>query len=300
MDLGQRHPLKERIWDVEGRRFITFDAMMKRLAGARYITLGEKHDNARHHQIQARVLQALVRHGRRPAVAWEMFPSTVQPALSKYLEQKSPSAAGIAGAVSWKRSGWPAWTIYEPIARAALAARLPLVAAGIQRSELFKAIHGSDGAATREAAAPALPAAAVEELKKEVQESHCGHAGDRMVRMMVLAQQHRDRHMAARMTGAAASPLGAVLIAGNGHARKDRGVPFYLTLGAGEELASLGILEVRHGVARPAAYVHSRPDQPFDFIWFTVRVDNEDPCEKFKKQLQRMKSHHPRRPGKKS
>ena len=299
-DLGLRHPLNGRIWDVRGGEFVSFGVMVERLAGARFISLGEKHDNKYHHIHQARVLQALTRRGRRPAVAWEMIPSTVQPTLTAYLRQKAANTAGVGSAVKWQASGWPPWSIYEPIARAALAARLPMIAAGIQRRELFKAIHGA-GSHTGPASRPAtraLPAEAVADLEKTVRESHCGHASGQMVRMMVKAQQHRDRHMATQMVRAG-GPYGVVLIAGNGHARKDRGVPFYLPAVPGERLASLGILEVRQGLVRPAAYVHSRPDQPFDYLWFTVRVDNEDPCQKFKQQLERMKSRRSHSPTRK-
>jgi hypothetical protein len=27
---------------------------------------------------------------------------------------------------------------------------------------------------------------------------------------------------------------------------------------------------------------------PFDYVWFTPAVDDEDPCEKFRKPLERM------------
>src|SRR5687767_16011942 len=47
--LGHDHPLTGRIWDVAGARFIITEALVARLAPARFVLLGERHDNADHH-----------------------------------------------------------------------------------------------------------------------------------------------------------------------------------------------------------------------------------------------------------
>ena len=65
-----------------------------------------------------------------------------------------------------------------------------------------------------------------------------------------------------------------VLVVGNGHARKDYGLPNHLK----GPLLSLGILEVELEKKTPADY---RPER-FDFIWFTPRVDDVDACEKYR------------------
>ena len=88
---------------------------------------------------------------------------------------------------------------------------------------------------------------------------------------------------------------GKVLIAGNGHSRADRGVPWYLGRGAaGAAIVSVGLLEVVPGEDDPAAYAASfgAEDLPFDFVWFTPRVDDQDPCEVYAEQLRRAKQRH--------
>jgi uncharacterized iron-regulated protein len=70
---------------------------------------------------------------------------------------------------------------------------------------------------------------------------------------------------------------GAILIAGGGHARRDRGVPYYLALEApGATVASVLLREVRRGEESPERY--GADDGPFDYLWFTPRVSDEDPC----------------------
>jgi hypothetical protein len=84
----------------------------------------------------------------------------------------------------------------------------------------------------------------------------------------------------------------AGLIAGAGHARKDRGVPWHLSRKAsGRRVVSLALLEVVAGENNPDAYASGFDAKrlPFDFVWFTPRVDNLDPCEVFAEQLEKAK-----------
>jgi uncharacterized iron-regulated protein len=289
-DLGQDHPLRGRIWDAAARRFIDPAELDRRLVRARYLLLGEKHDNLQHHRIQARAIRALTAAGRKPAVAWEMITAKEAQALEAHLRARPRDAAGLGPALRWQQRGWPPWSIYRPVAEAALDAGLPLVPAGIDREALAALAHRGDaGTAT-----PALPSAAEEQLRQEVRDSHCGHASEKMVRMMSRMQQDRDAHIARAVAAAAARHDGAVLIAGNGHVRRDRGVPFHLQASASvrpDQVVTLAPLEVRHGQDDPAAY--TGPGRPFDYIWFTLRVDNLDPCERFREQLRRMRQPRP-------
>lgn len=70
---------------------------------------------------------------------------------------------------------------------------------------------------------------------------------------------------------------GAVLITGNGHVRRDLGVPRYLQ-GAG--CFSLGLLEVGAGKVALADYLPAGGIAN-DFVWFTARATREDPCRVF-------------------
>jgi len=280
-DLGEHHPLRGRIWDTRKRVFIDEETLVSRLAGYPYVLLGEKHDNPRHHALQARLLRALVQAGRRPAVVWEMITVDEEAALARFARTASGDADRLGEALRWEARGWPSWRFYRPIAAVALEARLPLVAGGISRRWLMEAAHRP--------LEVQLPDAATADLAREVRDSHCGHSSPEMERMMVRAQQLRDARMARRMLG---HPDGAVLIAGNGHVRNDRGVPFHLrALDAEASAASVGILEIQHGAVRPDAYAEGVGGMgpAFDYIWLTLRVDNVDPCEKFREQLEQMR-----------
>ena len=64
--LERDHPLVGRNWDTRAQAFVTRDALIQRAAGARLVLLGEIHDNADHHRLQAEVLAALLKAGRTP------------------------------------------------------------------------------------------------------------------------------------------------------------------------------------------------------------------------------------------
>ena len=127
-----------------------------------------------------------------------------------------------------------------------------------------------------------FPAALEASLREELAASHCGQLPEKYLAPMALAQHARDAQMAKVLGGAGGGANdGAVLIAGGGHARLDRGVPYYLALDApGVTVASLVFREVRHGDADPKAYVTE--EGPFDYVWFTPRGSDEDPCAGFK------------------
>jgi hypothetical protein len=133
-----------------------------------------------------------------------------------------------------------------------------------------------------------LPADAGLALFSEIRRAHCDAVPDESIERMVDVQRARDGQMAAALVRAAndRGSEGAVLIAGTGHIRNDRGVPWALRRRAPTtSIASVGFLEVRDGVDDPAAYVR---DGTHDAVWFIARVDDRDPCEVFRA---------PRRPG---
>lgn len=293
--VGRDHPLAGRIWDVERSRFADAAAVFDDLASARFVLLGEKHDNPDHHAFQARVVRELVARGRRPAVAFEMLGTDQGDVVARQVASAPDDAAGIGRAVEWAKSGWPDWSMYEPIFRAALQARLPIIAANLATAtakDLGR--HGVDRldpALVRrlgldEPLAPEIHAAMAEEIK----DSHCGYASDAMVKAMIPVQRARDGQMAESLV--AAGSRGAVLVAGLGHVRKDRGIPpALLRRDPAATIRTVVFLEVADGHDEPQAYAEDFGDgrMPTDYAWFTPRVDSEDPCKKFEKDLERMK-----------
>ena len=293
---GWNHPLTGRIWDVSSARFIDRQSLVTRLARADFLLLGERHDNPDHHLLQAEVLRSLSALGRRPAVGFEMFGLDYASAIANHLAFAPNDAAGLGRAVNWNKSGWPDWAMYQPIAEAALQAKLRIVATNLPLATAKK--MSSDGLAALEPSVRRelgldrpLSDAMFATMAADIRNFHCGYASEESVKAMVGVQRARDAQMAQSLI-AAGDPDGAILVAGAGHVRNDYGIPVYLTAKApGKQVISIAFLEVDKQMPEPHNYALPDPNGrlPFDYVWFTPRVDDENPCEKFKSQFEHLK-----------
>jgi uncharacterized iron-regulated protein len=292
----RNHALTGRIWDVASARFIDRQSLVTRLARADFVLLGERHDNPDHHQLQAEILRSLIALGRRPAVGFEMFGLDDDAAIADHLATAPNDAAGLGRAVNWNKRGWPDWAMYQPIAAAALQAKLRIVATNLPLVTARK--MSRDGLAALEPSVrrklgldQPLSDAMFATIAADLHNAHCGYASDESVKAMVSVQRARDAQMAQSLI-AAGDPNGAILVAGAGHVRNDYGIPVYLTQKApGKQVISIAFLEVVNEKPEPQNYALASPNRrlPFDYIWFTPRVDDENPCEKFKSQFEHLK-----------
>lgn len=292
--IGRDHPLTGRIVRAGDGALVDPGRLAAALRAADFVLLGEKHDNPDHHLLQAWAIEALAAAGRRPAVVFEMLDTEQEPMLARYLADPAPDAAGLGAAVGWDTRGWPDWSIYAPIASAALRFRLPVVAGDLARGIKRDIARGGsetldDALRRRLDLDVALDAAQTAELSDELRASHCGHVPETALPRMRDSQRARDAHMAAAMAGAAMGlgVDGAVLIAGAGHIRRDRGVPWHLArLAPGRSITTLAFAEVDRERTAPLDYV---ADRAVDFVWLTPRMDEDDPCAAFAEQLKRLR-----------
>jgi uncharacterized iron-regulated protein len=242
------------------------------LARADVVLLGETHDNADHHLLQAARITGLVARGRRPAVAFEMLDADQQPFVDG---ASSPEA--LETAVKWAESGWPPFALYRPVFEAGHRAGLRVVAADLSNDEARSIARGGEvpGDLRTELEASALTPEQLEEWRKEMRDSHCGMLPERALDPMVRAQRARDLRLAKRVLSA--GPDGAVLVAGAGHVRKDRAVPAWIArLSPATKVAVVGFVEVSEREVHP-----EREAWPYDYVVFTPRVDRPDPCASF-------------------
>jgi uncharacterized iron-regulated protein len=280
--LGREHPLVGTVWDVATGSALSPEALVAHLAAWRYVLLGEKHDNPDHHRLQAWIVRELIAAGRRPAIAFEMFRADQADAIARHLATSHGDARGLGEALDWRRSGWPAWSMYEPIVEAALRARLSLLAANLSETTTGALRRGGaaaldPGVAARLGLDRPLSDDVRQRITTDIRDGHCGRLPEPAVDSFVVVQRARDAHMAAAMREAGGD--GAVLIAGVGHVRRDVGVPRALPDG---EVASLALLEARADMRAP-------PVLAVDYVWLTPRVDDRDPCERFRRDLERLR-----------
>lgn len=268
-------------------RMLTAAALIEEIAAADFILLGERHDNPDHHRLQAWIVEGLLARGRRFAVAFEMIAVDQANRLADYLAASPQDAAGLGAALEWDRSGWPAWRHYQPIAAAAMARGVPVAAANlpptVARSVARDGLSALPGPlASRLQLDPAGDAALLADHREEISRAHCGMLPENRLGPFALAQYARDAQMARLLADVRSHPTGtdgAILITGNGHARTDRGVPVHLArMAPGARTVSIAFVEADDA----GADGNERSALPYDFVWFTARIDDADPCATMK------------------
>jgi uncharacterized iron-regulated protein len=135
-----------------------------------------------------------------------------------------------------------------------------------------------------------LPEALGNALLDELDASHCGLMPRAAFTNMALAQRYRDAHMAAALSEAARTHGSAILLAGNGHVRTDRGVPWDLArLAPDRKVLAVALMEIEEGVTNPAELVpldvQGRPAA--DFVVLTPRTSRPDPCEEMRARFKK-------------
>ncbi|SPA10488.1 putative lipoprotein [Cupriavidus taiwanensis] len=235
-------------------------------AGKPYVLLGEVHDNAAGQQQRLDALTRALEQGWRPAIAMEQFDRERQADIDRARRERPRDADYLiaqAGGGAWQ------WPLYKPVVALALQYDLPLVAANLSRADAGKIVRGGlDGLFSAEerqqlGLAGALPPDLVAAQTAVLDRGHCGNFPKAMLPGMLAAQAARDAVMARALRPYAGR--GAVLIAGNGHVRRDVGVPRWLAGEAGKVIS--------------VGYVESGPaDGEFDMAVVVPAVERKDPC----------------------
>jgi uncharacterized iron-regulated protein len=282
--VDEHHPLVGRIWDGRSGTFVERATLVDTVVATRFVLLGEKHDNEDHHVLQAALLEAAIARGRKPAVVMEMIDVDQDEALAAQRAKTPRDSDALAKAVRWEERHWPSFAFYRPIVQHALDAELPLLG-GNHPTKAIKSMFAPGAVLDAEHVADLpepLPDALRVALEKELADSHCGALPTSMIPAMVIAQRMRDETMA-KVLADHEKPDGAFLVAGDGHVRKDRGVPYALAHRTKAGVISVTMMEVVAGRVAPAEYVDVVSGAPaFDFVWFTPRVDDADPCAAMK------------------
>lgn len=239
------------------------------------LLLGEVHDNGEGHHQRADALRARIDTGWRPVIAMEQFDREQQPELDAALRDCRDAACVVAKAAPAK-ANWT-WAYYAPLIEMALEHGLPIRAANLSRADAGKVIRGGLAAAldadllARNGLEAGMPPAMLAAQSDAVRSAHCGMLPEEMVEPMARAQVARDVVMADAMRPHASR--GVVLVAGNGHVRRDIAVPYWLraqdlpawSVGYVEKAGAAGEYDREHrirAVDRPEPCAQFKPPAP--------------------------------------
>ena len=190
--------------------------------------LGEVHDNPEGHAVRFEQIAQIVRGASQSVIAMEQFDRDKQSLLDAALRECPDAACVIARAGG---TGWD-WPFYAPVIELALRQGVPLVAANVSPQDARQVVRNGLGAALNGALLVEFGLAAgvpptVDAVQREaVFQGHCRMVPKSALGGMAQAQVARDLWMAHVLRTHPQSTV--LLLAGNGHVRKDAGVYHWL------------------------------------------------------------------------
>ena len=276
------HPLVDSIFDVDGKRMLDKSQLFEKLAGAGYVLLGEHHDNISHHKNQALIIDFLATMHRTTSVAFEMI-DDIQGNHIKGRQTTSPDK--LTDLLNHFDTGWE-YDNYRPVFDSVIRAGFGIYPANIEINKLRNIIMQGNADVPAEtsqilSSTPLAPELEIQ-MQKDIIKSHCDMLSMEQALPMVQAQRIRDATMASSLLNSSSDLR--ILIAGNGHVRRDSGVPVYiLAQDKSAAIVSIGMIETAEGKNNISAYEKDwdGDELPFNYAWFTARAYRDDPCIEF-------------------
>jgi len=265
------HPLAGVIVNARGEP-VPESELLSALATSRFAFIGEKHDNADHHRIEARLIAQRLSGQPGTAVVFEMLDDAQRPLIGSLTAGDSLEA--MKAKLAWPAKGWD-FEVYGPLFKTSLDGGT-LVAGNIGKKfigELYEKGEPMLQGDPRFKTVFSASTATREYLLDTIFEAHCAMRPRDTLAPMVTIQLAKDASMASAMADQKAS----MLIAGGEHVRAQTGVPSHLlVLKPGERRVLIQLMEVVAGETDPKAYVERAG--PADYYWLTPGAVEKDNC----------------------
>lgn len=238
------------------------------MQAADVVILGEYHDNPAQHVNQAEIVKTISPR----AVVWEMLSEEAGDLVTAELIENPENMARELG---WAGSGWPDFAMYHPIFHSSSEAAHygAMLARDVARAAVGAgAAQGFGADAARYGLTEALDDDEQSTREALQQQAHCNALPVQSLAPMVDIQRLRDAVLARAVIRAMDETGGPVaVITGNGHARRDWGIPSYLARVRPDlQVFSLGQSEA------------GNIDGVFDAVIDTAPAERGDPCEAFR------------------
>ena len=265
------------IYETSQGQPLSMASLVQQLSKADVVVLGEIHDNPHHHAQRAELLLAL--SANRP---WQVVAEHLD--AGQQVNHRLPLLQGLSDA-GFDAQGWQ-WPMHEPLFQRIQQLNWPLWGGNLPAAQT-RSVYQNQGASLPEPiraliAQATLPEPAMASLRQSIDEGHCGALPANMFDGMIAVQRARDAHMAQ----AVLMHTPAVLIAGNGHAWKDLGVPQILQAHRPDwQVVSVLFLEEDPtDPLKPQAMSLTSWQGKADYLWFTPANPRDDPCARWPKK----------------
>lgn len=150
---------------------VELDAIVAAAKGKKFVLVGEQHETAAHHTMQAQIADALAKSGRKVTIGFEMFTRDNQGALDAWWKDGWKQAwdePKFVQSVNWKTQWGFDFGAYRPIFEVARRDKMRLIALNVPRDWVREI--GREG-----------PSTVTEERKKWVPHLDLGNANHRAI-----------------------------------------------------------------------------------------------------------------------
>ena len=277
------HPLVGHIIALESQRSLSPTELVSELSQYPIVLIGEKHDNADHHQIETWLIQQLYpSDSANTSLVLEMLDDsqTTNTIIS------GMSDSDLKQRLNWQDDSWP-WQDYGPLIKAALEQNMPVLSGNISRDAIHTIYKAGVPKTQRLASTQGITQAVKDQVLDQVYESHCQLMQRNQLAPMVSVQLARDASLAYAIKQRSTDNV--ILVAGGFHTDKSVGVPLHLSPLEQQHTRTILLVEVdaTHEQAKDYTTLSKA-----DYVWFTPKANNTNYCDDLRQQWQKKSPSH--------
>jgi len=307
----RKDPLIGQIISARTSRPMDFNSLIRDISRYDVIYLSEKHDNPAHHHIQTKIILQLIENGLTPTLGFEFFSMDDTPDLLNFVDSgKVAHPENIKKIIEIdlrKKLGWDSqpdkmWKYYYDLLSIAKKENLPVAGmdlpSALKKRITRKGINDITPIEKELVFTTQLSDTAYKEYMFSIFKAvHCGMGHEKIQARLYDTWVARNDKMALSITRLYKHRKGpVVIIIGGGHTEYALGVIDRVTaINKTIKQVNIALREISIKPSDLSEYLLPLDLEgfakvpPADYLWFTQRVSYTDPCEEFKKSLEKMK-----------
>jgi len=310
--IKRNDPLIGKMYDARKLNTISIDDLIDAIWNIDVIYLSEKHDNENQHIFQENVIQALLDKGVKPAIGFEFFSMNNTPDILNFMDSgkvkhsdsdKKIIEDNLRRKLGWERQSDKMWGYYFSLLD--LARENGLEAAGLDLPDSLKSritrkgLDGLSGLERHQIVESGYSNDIYKSYMFDIfKDVHCGmgHSGmqEKLYNTWIARNDKMAHSIVQMVTENPKRPV--IVIIGGGHTEYGLGVIHQVReLNPVITQVNIGLREISVRPSELKEYLFPLelegfdPVPPSDYIRFFQRATYEDPCERFKKSLEKMK-----------
>ena len=263
----------EIIFEYKTKNQINVQDLIATINDADIILLGEIHDNLFQHRVRAD-LMGKIQSKEFAIVSEHLVSGSEITYYGRLLEDLET--------IGFNKKAW-SWPVHEVLYKKFEELGLPVFGGNLSQEDINNIYVGKkfsqSDTLTSIVKRNALDSQSKGKLLNDLVVGHCGVVEEDFLGFMFTVQRLRDASLA--YTANKLAP--AIVIAGNGHVRRDYGVPQILKkMNPNSNVISITFLEIDRLLEMTDNLIKLFKEAETDYIWLTETVSKVDQCEKLR------------------